>query len=304
MPLEGEGGGHEEDAVSKVRRMQAAMLRTQARIFGKQEQEGQKEEDEEQGQAGKSGHMKRATSGQRKDRREAARWDLAHWRQLAEAITEKKWWRRGRAGATAVMREPVLRRVMRQQGVSRAERRRTLEDLCQKRLAKAERVYETAMGARDGSEMVENMMVATKEGAGGGVTKKVFEVVRACLAGAAGATGNAKLTEVFVNTNGKPETTRQPLYTAAEVREEARKYGAETMATGKAHKSAARRMMARVWTGLAGKREEGVDQRDGCAASGPGNEGSFCHLAQGEENRRREKILFTSRSLSRRRMDM
>ena len=90
------------------------------------------------------------------------------------------------------------------------------------------------------------------------MTKKVFEVVRACLAGAAGATGNAKLTEVFVNTNGKPETTRQPLYAAAEVREEARKYGAETMATGKAHKSAARRMMARVWTGLAGKREEGV----------------------------------------------
>ena len=48
--LEGEGGGHEEDAVSEVRRMQAAMLRTQARIFGKQEPEGQKEEDEEQGQ--------------------------------------------------------------------------------------------------------------------------------------------------------------------------------------------------------------------------------------------------------------
>ena len=89
------------------------------------------------------------------------------------------------------------------------------------------------------------------------MTKRVFEVVRACLTGAAGALGDAKLTEVFVNVNGKPKQTEQPLYTAAEVREEARKYGAGTMAEGGAHRRAARRLMAQVWAGLAGRRREG-----------------------------------------------
>ena len=46
-----------------------------------------------------------------------------------------------------------------------------------------------------------------------------------------------------------PDKKAEPLRGAAAVREEARRYGAESMTTGEAHVATARRMLAHVWHG-------------------------------------------------------
>ena len=233
--LEGSGG-----VVERARKLHAIMTTAQAAAFS---------DDKGGGADGGGAGRRRGSGGTRKDRREAARWRIAKWEQMGELAAK---WRGARpvpGDRSGLARDPMLRRLMTAAPATSGERRRAVAGMCQRQLARAEVDYDAAAGLRDGDEMVRSMQVAVQAGAGGGVTKKVFDVVRACLAGAAGALGDTKLAEVLPNVGGAPDREAEPLRGAAAVREEARKYGAETMATGRAHTVTARRMLAHVWGG-------------------------------------------------------
>ena len=228
--------------VERVRALHDIMTKAQAAAFA-DGAEGKK------GGVAGNGAARQREGGTRKDRREAARWRITEWKDLTEHA--EKW--RGRQATPGdrhgLARDKKLRRLMMTGAATRAERRRAVTDMCRRQLARAEADYEAAAWVRDGDDMVQSMAIAVQAGAGGGVTKKVFDTVRACLAGAAGALGDTKLTEIFPNEGGVPDKTAEPLRGAAAVREEARKYGAENMSTGRAHAATARRMLKHVWCG-------------------------------------------------------
>ena len=217
---------------------------------------GDKAKEEGKGAAGGGAGRQRGSGGTRKDRREAARWRIARWEELSQEAATWPGWAAKPGDRRGLARDPMLRKLMTagpttrgERQRARGERQRAVAGMCRRQLARAEADYDAAAGLRDGDGMVQSMQVAVQTGAGGGVTKKVFDIVRTCLAGPAGALGGTKLTEILPNKGGMPDKEAEPLRAPAAVREEARKYGAEVMSTGRAHIATARRVLAHVWGG-------------------------------------------------------